>query len=58
MPINNYSSVNVLGSNSMICDVLSTAYFLMSEEEIIETSKNFDGYDYILCSDDEIIYKS
>ena len=56
MPINKYSSVSVMGNNDAICDVLSTTFFLMDKEDIEEAINNFNGYKYILCSDDEVLY--
>lgn len=58
MPINYYSSVSVIGSDNAIADALSTTFFLMKKEEIDEMINKFEGYQYLLCSDNEVLYKS
>lgn len=56
-PTNNFDNVNVIGDDSLLCDIYSTALFNMSLDEAIDFS-NENNIKIILYKDDEIIYKS
>lgn len=56
-PANNMKSVTVIGSDSTLCDILSTTLFLMSVDEGKEFIKNYD-VDVIWYTLDDKIIKS
>lgn len=52
---NGILSVTVIGQNGMQCDALSTALFVMGEAEAISYYQNYDGFNFILITEDNRI---
>lgn len=48
---NGLLSVTVIGENGMLCDALSTALFVMGEEDAIDFYRKHDGFEFILVAE-------
>ncbi len=52
------TSVTVVGENGAICDILSTALFVIGKDEGLKYIKNFEGYEVLYIIDDGGMFES